>query len=97
MDGKKVVELQPRIDWDKGKAVLWLLQALDLNTTAVLPLYLGDDITDEDAFKALDGLGIGIVVGEDARPSIARYVLENPDEVHEFLQRLIPFVRNTSL
>lgn len=96
MDGKKVFELQPRIDWDKGKAVLWLLQALDLNTTAVLPLYLGDDITDEDAFKALDGLGIGIVVGEDARPSIARYVLKNPDKVHEFLQRLISFVRNTS-
>jgi trehalose-phosphatase len=94
LDGKKVFELQPRIDWDKGKAVLWLLQALDLNTTAVLPLYLGDDVTDEDAFKALDGLGIGIVVGEDARPSIARYALKNPHEVHDFLRSLISVFRS---
>lgn len=95
LDGKKVFELQPRIDWNKGKAVLWLLQVLDLNTTAVLPVYFGDDVTDEDAFKALDGLGIGIVVGEDARPSVARYALKNPDEVHDFLRSLITGFRST--
>ncbi|MFQ5932008.1 MAG: trehalose-phosphatase [Nitrospiraceae bacterium] len=96
LEGKKVFDLQPRIDWDKGKAVLWLLQALDLNKTAVLPVYVGDDITDEDAFAALKDRGIGIVVGDDSRRTIARYALKNPDEVHDFLQRLIPFVRSTS-
>ncbi|MFQ5846975.1 MAG: trehalose-phosphatase [Candidatus Methylomirabilales bacterium] len=88
MDGKKVYELQPRIDWDKGKAVLWLLQALGLDTTAVLPLYVGDDLTDEDAFRALKDIGIGVVVGEDSRRTIARYALRNPDEVAECLRRL---------
>jgi len=96
LQGKKVYDLQPRIDWDKGKAVLWLLQALDLNKTAVLPVYVGDDITDEDAFKALRNFGIGIVVGDDSRPTIAHYALNNPDEVQDFLQRLIASLRSTS-
>jgi len=49
--GKKVFELQPRLDWHKGKAVLGLLQALELDGSEVLPLYIGDDLTDEDAFR----------------------------------------------
>lgn len=94
--GKKVYDLQPKIDWDKGKAVLWLLQALGLNKTAVLPVYVGDDITDEDAFKALKNFGVGIVVGDDSRQTIADYMLENPDKVQDFLQRLIASLRSTS-
>ena len=50
--GKMVFELRPRFEWDKGKAVLWLLDALGQTETDVLPFYLGDDITDEDAFQA---------------------------------------------
>jgi alpha,alpha-trehalase len=97
LQGKKVYDLQPRIDWDKGKAVLWLLQALDLNKTAVLPLYVGDDITDEDAFRALKNFGVGIVVGDDSRRTIAHYALKDPNEVQNFLQRLIASLRSTSL
>lgn len=96
MDGKKVWDLQPKIDWDKGRAILWLLQALDLRKTAVLPLYVGDDITDEDAFRALHDSGIGVVVGEDSRETIAHYALKSPDEVHTFLQTLTTFLRSTS-
>src|SRR3546814_14137055 len=44
--GKKVFELRPRFDWDKGKAVLWVLGALGLDDSDVVPLYLGDDTTD---------------------------------------------------
>ena len=51
--GKKVMELRPRIDWHKGSAVLWLLAALGLDGDDVLPMYIGDDVTDEDAFEAL--------------------------------------------
>jgi trehalose-phosphatase len=84
-EGKKVLELQPRIDWNKGKALLWLLHKLDLDRPDVVPLYIGDDVTDEDAFKALPDRGIGIVVQEKPRPTAAQYRLKNTDEVYRFL------------
>jgi trehalose-phosphatase len=87
--GKKVYELQPGIDWHKGRAVLWLLETLGLNGSDVLPLYVGDDLTDEDAFLGLQGRGVGIVVRDEARPSAALYALENPEEVGKFLELLM--------
>ncbi|SMF27943.1 trehalose 6-phosphatase [Tistlia consotensis] len=86
--GKKVFELRPRLDWDKGRAVLWLLRALGLERDGVLPFYLGDDDTDEDAFAVLEAKGIGILVGCPARESAARYVLDRPADVGRFLDRL---------
>ena len=70
--GKMVYEIQPNVDWDKGRAVLYLLEALDLDGDDVMPLYLGDDVTDEDAFEALAGRGIGIFVGQRRRPRAGR-------------------------
>ena len=67
-----VYEIQPNVDWDKGKAVLYLLEALGLDGDDVMPLYLGDDITDEDAFEALGRRGVGIFVGERRRPRAGR-------------------------
>jgi alpha,alpha-trehalase len=87
--GKKMFELQPNIDWHKGKAVHWLLQALALDRPDVLPVFIGDDITDEDAFQALREAGIGIVVSEDERPSAAHYRLHDPAEVERFFARLL--------
>jgi alpha,alpha-trehalase len=91
--GKKVFEIQPKMDWHKGKALLWLLEALNLNEAGVLPIYIGDDVTDEDAFKVLQGCGIGIVVRDSdsvglKRVSAAHYALNSPGDVHAFLQRL---------
>jgi alpha,alpha-trehalase len=86
--GKKVFELRPRLDWDKGKAVLWLLRTLKLDGPEVLPLYLGDDTTDEDAFAVLQGRGIGILIGCPARETAARYVLDAPTDVGRFLGNL---------
>lgn len=86
--GKKVFELRPGIDWDKGKAVFWLLEALDLDHDGVLPIYIGDDVTDEDAFRALSGRGIGIVVAESDRPTHAHYTLGSTDEVGQLLHEL---------
>jgi trehalose-phosphatase len=97
--GKKVFELQPGIDWHKGKAVLWLLEALGLNADDVLPVYIGDDVTDEDAFRSLADLtqhtrhGIGIVVTETPRPTAAQYSLKNTDEVRTFLHQLSAALR----
>ena len=86
--GKKVFELRPDLDWDKGKAVLWLLSALDLEAEDVVPLYVGDDDTDEDAFAALSGRGIGILVTNADRHTLAQYKLSDTQAVEQFLGSL---------
>jgi alpha,alpha-trehalase len=91
--GKKVFELQPKLDWHKGKALLWLLEDLGLNKPDVLPFYIGDDTTDEDGFRALKERGITIVVEEGSRSTEAQYTLANPDEVREFLQKVASMLK----
>ena len=92
--GKMVYEIQPKLEWDKGKAVLYLLEALGLDRDDVVPLYLGDDITDEDAFSALSGRGVGIFVGRADDPEVgdrgtaAAFVLDSIEEVERFLDTL---------
>jgi trehalose 6-phosphate phosphatase len=95
--GKKIYELRPRLDWDKGKAVLWLLGTLGLDEPEVVPLYIGDDVTDEDAFRALEGRGIGILV-RDGHPTrtAAAFSLRGPDEVQRFLEMLISELEDRS-
>jgi alpha,alpha-trehalase len=89
MEGKKVYELLPDIDWDKGKAVLWLLETLGLERAKVRPIYIGDDRTDEDAFRGLGQCGVGILVSEQRRPTAASYSLKDPAEVDRFLRELV--------
>jgi len=84
--GKMVFELRPDVDWDKGRAVLWLIETLRLEDA--LPVYIGDDVTDEDAFRALAGRGLGIAVQEAAQPTAATLTLRSPDEVRDFLAGL---------
>jgi alpha,alpha-trehalase len=87
--GKKVFELQPDVEWNKGLAVLWLMERLGLHNEAVRPIYIGDDVTDEDAFFVLQKWGAGIVVHDgEERYSYARYGLVDPEEVLTFLQNL---------
>jgi trehalose 6-phosphate phosphatase len=86
--GKKVLELQPDVDWDKGKALRWLLQVLHLDAARFIPLYFGDDVTDEDAFRELEADGIGILVAQQQRPTRAAYRLDDPGAVEQFLNRL---------
>lgn len=86
--GKKLFELRPDLDWDKGQALLWLLGALDLDRPDVLPLYIGDDLTDEDAFQAVRDRGVGILVAEEPRETAARYGLRDTGEVRKVLERL---------
>jgi trehalose 6-phosphate phosphatase len=87
--GKKVLELRPRVDWHKGRAMQWLLEALGLDGDDVLPIYVGDDVTDEDAFAMLRERGLGILVSERPRPSAATYAVRDPGEVRELLARLV--------
>jgi trehalose 6-phosphate phosphatase len=92
--GKMVYEIQPNVEWDKGKAVLYLLEALGLDGDDVVPMYLGDDITDENAFEALATRGIGVFVGRADDPEVggrttsADYVLHTVKEVEQFLDTL---------
>lgn len=83
-----------QVDWDKGRALLHLLEVLGLQEQAdVLPIYIGDDKTDEDAFKALQGPsnGVGILVSTKAKPTAAAYTVRDPDEVAAFLKMLVQF------
>lgn len=84
-EGKKVLEVMPNINWDKGKAVKLILNRCGKNT---LPIYIGDDLTDEDAFSELKN-GITIfVVSREKKNSNAKYYLKNVSEVKRFLERL---------
>ncbi|MGA1864548.1 MAG: trehalose-phosphatase [bacterium] len=87
--GKKIFELRPNMDWDKGKALLSLLEKMHINSSRVVPLYIGDDTTDEDAFRAIADLGVGILVSEDNQQTYARYVMKNTSEVASFLEMLL--------
>ena len=91
--GREVIELRPNIDWDKGKTLRWVLDYIRDNEGAgpLLPIYLGDDITDEDAFDAVDDDGIAILVrhsDDGDRATAARYALDDPGRVREFTERL---------
>jgi trehalose-phosphatase len=86
--GKKVFELRPGIEWDKGQAVIFLLGTLGLDRPDVIAIYVGDDETDEDAFRALRDRGLGVVVADedDVRTTWARFRLPDVEGVRTFLE-----------
>ncbi|MHB9155958.1 MAG: trehalose-phosphatase, partial [Endomicrobiales bacterium] len=84
---KKVREVRPPVDWNKGSAVRWLLKKLPPSHRGAYPLYLGDDVADEDVFKVLGARGLTVLVGKP-RPSHADYYLKDPHEVFLFLKEL---------
>nr|UBY08115.1 TPP7 [Oryza longistaminata]UBY08116.1 TPP7 [Oryza longistaminata] len=94
--GRMVFEVRPTIKWDKGKALEFLLDSLGFaDCSDVLPVYIGDDRTDEDAFKVLRrrGQGVGILVSKHPKETTASFSLQEPAEVMEFLLRLVEWNR----
>lgn len=92
--GKKVVEIRPKLEWDKGHAIIWLLK--EVLPASTLPIYIGDDVTDEDAFAAIPQ-GITIRVGGvPAAGTRAQYVLPDVQSVAHFLSWLIHAKPNAS-
>ena len=111
--GKMVIEVLPSIDWNKGKCLSWVLDKYrqgiasgigDQNdktgNVAFEPivLYIGDDVTDEDAFKTVMELkqdsSFGIVVNENTgtglpRETNAKYILPSTIQVESFLSQLL--------
>jgi trehalose-phosphatase len=91
--GKKVFEVCPPVNWDKGKAVLWLLHNMSFSEKAsVMPIYIGDDVTDEDAFKILKDSGLTVFVGRQQRTN-AQYYVNDTDEVLDFLKILCGLIK----
>jgi len=86
--GKMIFELRPAVDWDKGRALEAILEHFHVDCARITPLYIGDDTTDEDAFRRISENGIPILVSERPRPTTARFQLRDPDEVRLFLERL---------
>ena len=86
--GKMILELKPDIDWHKGRATRWLLDALDLEGRQHIPVFIGDDVTDEDGLQEIQEDGIGILVGTHGEKTAAHYRLESTDEVSDFLDEL---------
>jgi trehalose-phosphatase len=92
--GKKVWEVRPPIKWDKGKIVLSLLGKGKLGTEGkIIPFYIGDDTTDEDAFLALKNKGYTVKISRFGREkSHAKYYLKNVKEVEKILADLYDFI-----
>lgn len=84
--GKKVWELKPPVEWDKGKAVVKLAEKF--KTKDLFTLYIGDDVTDEDAFRAVNRIkGMSIRVGRK-RASAAQYYLKSARETKRLLEKI---------
>jgi trehalose-phosphatase len=88
--GKHIEEFRPGIEWHKGHALRRLMTVLDLDVADHPPIYVGDDVTDEDAFAAIADTGVGIVVaGEDDHPTVADLRLDTPAETVDLLHLLV--------
>ena len=85
-EGKRVVEFRPAMDWHKGAALRTILQQTAIPGHAAV--YLGDDVTDEDAFDAIREQGITVHVGEAKVASRARLSATDPDDAAAFLHTL---------
>jgi trehalose 6-phosphate phosphatase len=82
--GSKVYEVRPLVPWNKGAAVTWIMERLEIPDALVI--YIGDDATDKDAFAALRGNAVTIKVGDTAAATTAHYRLPSPADVYDFLR-----------
>jgi len=82
--GKMVFEIRPRTDWNKGSAVRWLIEQLHLE--GACHVYIGDDLTDEDAFAVMPD-GVTVHVGNHV-DTIAKHRLKDTEDVRQILERL---------
>lgn len=87
---KKTLEITPNISWNKGKIVLLILTLLHslLKHKNIMPIYIGDSLTDEDAFRVLKKYGITVLVGSSKRTQ-ADYYVRNTCEVKELLEKIL--------
>ncbi|MDI6864760.1 trehalose-phosphatase [Thermodesulfovibrio yellowstonii] len=82
LNGKMVFEVLPAVDWNKGRAVSFMLNKFDEIT---LPIFFGDDLTDETVFKEIKDIGLSVKIGY-SKNTIAKYFLKNQAEVYKFIK-----------
>lgn len=90
IDGKCVINMLPPNGWTKGDAVLDIVRSVDGVAPGASILFAGDDVTDEDAFRALRDVPGAVIVhiGDAGADSAARYSMPGPASVHELLALL---------
>ena len=90
VQGKKVLDIRPAAARDKGAALRFIMDTLlRMSETELFPIYIGDDTTDEDAFREVNlSGGLSIYVGGPNRDTVAAYRLDSPDDVAGFLNGL---------
>lgn len=90
--GRRVLEVEPDIAWDKGRALELLKELLGISDDPdLVTVYIGDDVTDEDAFAALAEDDLGVIVRHDEhgdRPTAASFAVDSTDQTAELLRRL---------
>jgi len=86
--GKRVLEVRPNVVWNKGSAVEWILGSVAnyLQEERPYPIYMGDDETDEDAFRVLKDRGLTVLVSPRKKRSQAAYFIKNVEETYRFLE-----------
>ncbi len=95
--GKKLLEVLPNVRTNKGVAILSIMRSLRIpKNVRALPIFIGDDLTDEYGFKVVRKSGLGIIVSEENRiHTFARLFLRNPVEVRLFLERVFNLLKAT--
>lgn len=89
MGGQKVFEILPNVDWGKGSAIRWILKTNKIAWSKASVFYIGDDLTDEFAFRTIRTRGTAILVSEQDRSSAAHFRLKSISEVKEFLKKIL--------
>jgi len=96
-EGKLVHEFRPPDDWNKGKALVWVMEQLGLGRGSGIgegfPIALGDDLTDEDMFAAVEGWGAAVLVGDPGRPTRASYWVADHLGTARFLEGVLTLLR----
>jgi trehalose-phosphatase len=87
--GRWSVEVQPAA-WNKGQAIRWLKARLEkaVKSAPVFPVFMGDDISDEDGFAAVRKEGLAVLIGKP-RSSQADYYLEDAYEVLYVMEKIL--------
>ena len=85
MAGAAMLELMPNIRWHKGSAVEWIRERVVRQHGDAWPVYIGDDLTDEDGFRAVHGHGLSVAASP--RAGDADFAVDGPDEVEALLRQ----------
>lgn len=85
MRGSYVLELLPNIDWNKGHAVQWIMDRVEHQKGPVFAVYIGDDLTDQEALKAVQGEGLAIAASDRVTGDVQ---MDGPVGVERFLRAL---------